>query len=171
MSFQFSPETFIREIDFQIEQIQSDITNLSSSLNERLDIGPPPRIQPKLGPGGGGFFRGGIFRPQTFVTLNEAQVNANIAAIRNFSTGTNKLKAEISNFESKITDLLDQKRIIQIEVDVRNETALPDIVSVPAPIITSPFITPQVQPQIIIQKEQLPLKELALIGGAILLLG
>ena len=163
MSFQFSPETFIREIDFQIEQIQSDIDNLSTSLNNELDRGPPEKVAARFE--APGLARFGV--PKIPAILNKREVDANREAIASFDRSVKDLTKRISTLETKINDLLTQRRIFQTEIDVR--AGIPDSEIQPTLIVPT-----QEQPTLIVPTQEQPkinFKQVAvLIGIGVLVL-
>lgn len=162
MSFQFSPETFLAEIDFQLEKPKLELEALQVRLSELLEIGPPPKVEIQFE----------SCTPTAFIrcnpgVLNAREVQTSQEIINAFNRNITSIKETIQNLKNEISVLLDRKRLIQTEIQVRKDNSPTDInLDLPAPILTR-----ELQPQIIIQKEQLPLKELALIAGAVIILG
>ena len=132
MSFQFSPETFIREIDFQIEELQAEINNLTVPLNQLLDIGPPEKVV-AIFESSGVIFRGGIARTQTNF-INSREVDASVAAINSFNTQVSILTSQITALETQISDLTRQRGAFQNEIDIR--ITIPTDISVPPSVPT-----------------------------------
>jgi len=163
MSFQFSPETLLIELDFQIEQEELKILPLEEEIVERNII---LSNLPKQLLGGD---------PSTN-TIKQNAINSVARTIRS-------VRNQIGAIQETITQLLDQRRLLESEITVRQGLS-PDTGLPIAPAGITPELqgalqniinllnrpVPTTQPQIIVQEQKLPLKELALIGGAVLLL-
>lgn len=159
MSFVFSPQTVLAELDFQIDILENQITDLFDDLPiaiEERDIIARDPNRPFSEP------------------LQQRLVSLALKVAR--------IQKEISGKQNEIIELLDQKRIVELEITTR-ETLPPDTSLPIPPVGVTPGIQDTLQniidllnrpvaptqPQVTVQQE-LPLKELALIGGAVLLL-
>jgi len=164
MSFEFSPETFLAEINFQIEILQSEIRPLEEKKAELLSEGRPEILKPRFGACPPGVSR--LACNPGVLNTNELQKNqGNIAffdrKLAGFQDGINKFEAEVS-------ELLNQKRLVETEIEVRS-TQQPTDINLDAP---APILLPQLANQFPaeIEPQKLPLKELAIIGAILLLI-
>lgn len=137
MSFEFSPQVLIGEINKQIEELETNIVAIT---------------QNKLIP-----------RQEEFnILLKDPNRNFSEPLQQRFESVNStirRLLGNISSTQGQISDLTKQKDLLQKEADFR------------AVQFGNASITPgEAQALVIPNGEKLPLKELAIIGGAFLLL-